>query len=54
MAVRVAYTLAEAQKMLGLVKEAHMELITGQAKSYKIGTREYTALDLDDLMDRPT
>ncbi|MSS16115.1 DUF6148 family protein [Porcincola intestinalis] len=50
MAVRVAYTLAEAQKMLGLVKEAHMELITGQAKSYKIGTREYTALDLDDLM----
>ena len=50
MAVNVAYTLTEARTMLDLVKEAHKELITGQAKSYRIGTREYTALDLDDLM----
>jgi hypothetical protein len=50
MAVSVAYTLTEARTMLGLVKEAHKALITGQAKSYRIGTREYTALDLDDLM----
>ena len=50
MAVRYADTRAEARTMLELVKEAHKELITGQAKSYRIGTREYTALDLDDLM----
>lgn len=50
MAATTAYTLAEAKQMLELVKEAHKELITGQAKSYRIGTREYTALDLDDLM----
>lgn len=50
MAATTAYTLTEARTMLELVKEAHKELITGQAKSYRIGTREYTALDLDDLM----
>lgn len=50
MSVATAYTLTEARTMLSLVKEAHKELITGQAKSYRIGTREYTALDLDDLM----
>ena len=50
MALRYAYTLQEARSMLALCKEAHMQLITGQAKSYRIGTREYTALDLDDLM----
>jgi len=50
MAATTAYTLQEAKTMLELVKEAHKELITGQAKSYRIGTREYTALDLDDLM----
>lgn len=50
MAATSAYTLTEAREMLSLCKEAHKELITGQAKSYRIGTREYTALDLDDLM----
>lgn len=50
MAIATAYTLVEAQTMLELCKEAHRELITGQAKAYRIGTREYTALDLDDLM----
>ena len=50
MAATTAYTLEEAQTMLALCKEAHKELITGQAKAYRIGTREYTALDLNDLM----
>lgn len=50
MAATSAYTLKEAREMLLLCKEAHKELITGQAKSYRIGTREYTALDLEDLM----
>ena len=50
MAAVTAYTLVEAKTMLELVKEAHKELITGQAKSYRIGTREFTSLDLDELM----
>jgi len=50
MAVQSAWTLEEARTMLNLCKEAHKELITGQAKSYKVGTREFTALDLDELM----
>ena len=50
MAFSSAWTLSEAKNMLDLCKEAHKELITGQAKAYRIGTREFTALDLDDLM----
>ena len=50
MAVQSAWTLEEAKHMLDLCKEAHKELITGQAKSYRVGTREFTALDLEELM----
>lgn len=50
MAATNAYTLEEAQEMLDKVKEAHRQLITGQAKSYRIGTREFTSLDLSELM----
>nr|DAU77513.1 MAG TPA: hypothetical protein [Caudoviricetes sp.] len=49
MAAINAYTLDEAQEMLNLCKQALKELINGQAKSYRVGTREFTALDLDDL-----
>lgn len=49
MAAINAYTLDEAQGMLNLCKQALKELINGQAKSYRVGTREFTALDLDDL-----
>ncbi|MDO4647621.1 MAG: DUF6148 family protein [Eubacteriales bacterium] len=52
MAAINAYTLSEARDMLALVKTAHKELITGQAKHYRVGTREYTALDLDELMNQ--
>lgn len=51
MAATNAYTLEEAQEMLVLCKVARRELITGQAKSYRIGTREFTALDLKQLSD---
>lgn len=49
MAATSAYTLEEAQNMLTLCKQALKDLISGQAKSYKIGSREYTALDVNDL-----
>ena len=51
MAILNAYTLEEAREMLTLCKEALKQLITGQAKSYRVGTREFTALDADELMD---
>lgn len=50
MAATNAYTLDEAKEMLEKVKDAHKQLITGQAKSYRIGTREFTSLDLNELM----
>lgn len=43
---RNAYTLTEAQEMLKLCKVATKELLNGQAKSYRVGTREFTALDM--------
>lgn len=49
MAVTVAYTLKEARDMLSLYKEAEKELVFGQAQSYKIGTREFTAFNLDEI-----
>lgn len=49
MAAVNAYTLQEAKDMLELCKTALYELISGQAKSYRIGTREFTALDVDEL-----
>ena len=40
--------------MLELCKTALTELLSGQAKSYRIGTREFTALDVDDLIKEIT
>lgn len=50
MAAITAYTLEEAQNMLTLCKTAYKEIVSGQAKSYRVGTREYTSLNTDDLM----
>lgn len=50
MSIRTAYTYQEAVENLTLCKEAYRNLISGEAKAYRIGTREYTALDLDDLV----
>lgn len=47
-----AWTLEEARNMLDLWKACEVALATGQAKSYKIGTREYTALDLNEIAGR--
>lgn len=47
-----AYTLAQARQMLALCQEAHRELLSGGgAKSYRIGTREFTAFDLAELRE---
>lgn len=40
------FTLVEAQEQLDLWKDCAKEIANGQAKRYRIGTREYEALDL--------
>ena len=54
MAIENAYTYEEAKEMLTLWKKCETALATGQAKAYKVGTREYTALDLDEISRRIT
>ena len=49
MSSRYAYTYEEAQARLALYKEAERSIIEGTAKAYRINTREYTALDLDEI-----
>lgn len=43
------FTLVEAKAQLALWKAAAQEIAGGQAKHYRIGTREYTALDIDEV-----
>ncbi len=52
MAVTSAYTLAEAREQLELWKECERSLADGQAKSYRIGSREFTAFDLNEVAKR--
>ena len=52
MAIISAYTLTEARSLLALYKEADIALVDGQAKHYKVGTREFTAVDLPWIMQR--
>lgn len=52
MAIRTAYTLEEARSNLKLWKECEIALASGQAKAYRVGTREFTALDLDEISKR--
>ena len=49
MGYRSAYTYAEAKEYLALYKDAERSLIIGQVKGYKIGTREVTLLDLEEI-----
>lgn len=44
-----AYTLEEAREYLELWKKCKKVLASGTAKSYRIGTREFTAFDLDEV-----
>lgn len=43
------FTLAEAKEQLDLWKACAKELASGQAKRYKIGSREFEALDLPEI-----
>lgn len=54
MAISTAYTLSEAKEMLAMWKEAEKALASGQAKYYKIGSREFKAVDLPDISERIT
>ena len=44
-----AYSYEEAKLYLKQYKEALTALVDGQAKAYKIGSREVTLIDLDDI-----
>lgn len=43
------FTLVEAREQLDLWKECARELASGQAKRYRIGSREFEALDLQEV-----
>ena len=43
------FTLVEAREQLALFKACAQEIANGTAKHYRIGTREYTALDLTEV-----
>lgn len=47
-----AFTVEELREMLTAWKECYKALATGQAKYYRIGTREFQAIDLDEIMDQ--
>ena len=49
MGVTSAYTLEDARKMLNLWKEAEAALASGQVKSYRVGSRECTLVDMKDI-----
>ena len=49
MAAISAYTLQEAREMLTLWKDAERALASGQVTSYRVGTRECTLIDLEDI-----
>ena len=44
-----AFTVAELQEMLTAWKDCYKALATGQASYYRIGTREFQAIDLDEV-----
>lgn len=48
------WTLAEAQEMLKSWKACELALSSGQAESYRIGSREFKAVDLDKIAARIT
>lgn len=52
MAITTAWTLEEARDMLAKWKECERALASGQAKRYRIGTREYEAIDLPEIAQR--
>lgn len=49
MGIRYAYTREEAIAQLAIWKECFQSIAEGEAAHYRIGTREYTALDLEEV-----
>lgn len=49
MAITSAYTLSEARELLSLWKDCEKSLVSGQVQSYRVGTRELTMLDMDEI-----
>lgn len=49
-----AFTLSEAREMLAAWKACERALASGQAQSYKIGSREFTSVNLNDIRARIT
>lgn len=43
------YTLAEAREMLALYKQCERDILSGQVRSYKIGSREAEMLTLAEV-----
>lgn len=49
MAISTAYTLTEAKEMLAIWKECERALAEGQAKRYRVGSREFESIDLPEI-----
>ncbi|MCI6373813.1 MAG: DUF6148 family protein [Clostridiales bacterium] len=49
MAAISAYTIDEAREMLELWKSCERALASGQVTSYRVGTRECTLVDMEDI-----
>lgn len=52
MSITSGYTLEEAKEMLEVWKAAEKALASGQAKRYRIGSREFESVDLPDISAR--
>ena len=52
MSITSGYSLEEAKEMLEVWKAAEKALASGQAKRYRIGSREYESVDLPDIAAR--
>ena len=46
------YTLQEARELLAEYKAAERALVSGQSQHYRIGSREWTSIDLSLIQQR--
>jgi hypothetical protein len=49
MAITTAFSLEEAREHLKLWKDCARALASGQAQSYRIGSRELTLINMDEI-----
>lgn len=52
MGMESAYTLTEAREMLAMWKECERQLVSGQVKSYQIGSRSLTMFDIKEVRNQ--